>query len=75
MGIVMLVNFFWKIPNGINGIVATLTYIYLLIAVKQFYRQGYFISFIKTGMVTFIYLIFVLPIAIAVMLTASFLFY
>jgi len=75
MGIVMLVNLFWKIPTWVNGIVAALTYIYLLIAVKQFYRQGYFISIIKTGMVTFIYLIFVLPIALAVMLLASFLFY
>lgn len=75
MGIVMLLNFFWKILDWVNGIVAALTYIYLLIAVKQFYKQGYFISFIKTGMVTFIYLIFVLPIALAVMLAASFLFY
>jgi len=75
MGIVILVNYFWKVPNWLDGMVAALTYIYLLIAVKQFYRQGYFISFIKTGMVTFIYFIFVLPIAIAVMLTASFLFY
>ena len=75
MGIVMLVDLFWKIPDWVNGVVVVLTYIYLLIAVKQFYRQGYFISFIKTGMVTFIYLIFVLPIALAVMLTASFLFY
>jgi len=75
MAIVMLVNLFWKTPNWVNGIVTALAYIYLLIAVKQFYKQGYFISFIKTGMVTFIYLIFVLPIALAVMLTASFLFY
>lgn len=75
MGIVMLVNFFWKTPDFVDGIVAASTYVYLLIAVKQFYRQGYFISFIKTGMVTFIYLIFVLPIALGVMLMASFLFY
>lgn len=75
MGIVMLVNFFWKTPDWADGIVAALTYIYLLIAVKQFYKQGYFIGFIKTGMVTFIYLIFVLPIALVVMFAASFLFY
>lgn len=71
----MLVNLLWKVPNWIDGIVAVLTFIYLLIAVKQFYSQGYFISLIKTGMVTFIYLIFVLPIALIVMLTTSFLFY
>lgn len=75
MGIMMLVNLLWKVPNWIDGIVAVLTFIYLLIAVKQFYSQGYFISLIKTGMVTFIYLIFVLPIALIVMLTTSFLFY
>jgi hypothetical protein len=75
MGIVMFVNFFWKTPDWVDGIVAASAYIYLLIAVKQFYRQGYFVSFIKTGMVAFIYLIFVLPIALVVMLAASFLFY
>lgn len=75
MGIIMLVNLFWKIPNWFDGFVTAIMYIYLLIAVRQFYRQGYFISFIKTGMVTFIYLIFVLPIALAIMLAASFLFY
>ncbi len=75
MGIVMLINFFWETPSWVDGIVAASIYLYLLIAVKQFYRQGYFISFIKTGMVAFIYLIFVLPIALAVMLSASFLFY
>jgi len=50
-------------------------YLYLLLAVKHFYRQGYILSFFKTGIVTFIFLLFVLPIALSVMVAASFLFY
>lgn len=75
LAMMLLVNLFWKVPNSVDGIVAILTFIYLFIAVKQFYKQGYFISFFKTGMVTFIYLIFVLPIALTIMVAASFLFY
>ena len=75
LGIVLLANFFWKVPNWIDWIVVLSTYLYLLIAVKQFYHQGYFVGFIKTGMVTFIYLLFVVPIALGIMITASFLFY
>lgn len=75
MGIVLLANYFWNIPNWISFTVALSTYFYLLIAVKKFYQQGYIVSFLKTGTVTFIYLMFVLPIALGIMMTASFLFY
>ena len=75
LSLILLVNLFWKIPNWIDWMVVLSTYIYLLIAVKKFYGQGFFISFIKTGTVTFIYLMFVIPIALAIMATASFLYY
>jgi len=75
MSIILLANYFWNIPGWINLIIGLSSYIYLLIAIKHFYRQGYFLSFFKTGMVTFIYLLFVLPIALGVMISASFFFY
>jgi Protein of unknown function (DUF3667) len=73
--IIMLANLFWEIPDWIDWILALSTFFYLIIAVKQFYRQGYFLSFIKTGLVSFFYFMFVLPIALIIMVTASFFYY
>jgi hypothetical protein len=75
LGIILAANYIWDIPNWIGLIVALSTYFYLLIAIKIFYRHGYFLSFIKTGLVTFIYLLFVLPIAVSIMVATSFFFY
>ena len=75
MGINLLANLLWEVPNWINLTTGLLAYLYLLIAVKHFYRQGYILSFFKTGTVTFIYLLFVFTIALGVMVSASFLFY
>ena len=75
LGIILAANYIWDIPNWIGLIVALSTYFYLLIAIKKFYRHGYFLSFIKTGLVTFIYLLFVLPIAVSIMVATSFFFY
>ena len=75
MGIILLANLLWEVPGWINLTTGLLTYLYLLVAVKHFYRQGYILSFFKTGMVTFIYLLFVLPIALGVMVASSFLLY
>lgn len=75
MSIILLANYSWKVPGWINLITGLSAYLYLLIAVKHFYQQGYILSFFKTGTVTFIYLLFVLPIATGIMVAASFLFY
>ena len=75
LGIILVAHYIWDIPMWIGFVVALSTYFYLLIAIKKFYRHGFILSFIKTGMVTFIYLLFVLPIALGIMLASSFFFY
>ena len=75
LGIILVANYIWDIPFWIGLIVALSTYFYLLIAIKKFYRHGFILSFIKTGMVTFIYMLFVLPIALGIMMATSFFFY
>jgi len=74
-GLILLANMLWEVPGWINLMTGLSAYLYLLLAVKHFYRQGYILSFFKTGIVTFIFLLFVLPIALSVMVAASFLFY
>ena len=75
LGIILVANYIWDVPNWIGLIVALSTYFYLLMAIKKFYRHGFILSFLKTGMVTFIYMLFVLPIAVSIMVATSFFFY
>ncbi|WP_345274472.1 DUF3667 domain-containing protein [Flaviramulus aquimarinus] len=73
--IILLANLIWKIPDFISILIALSTFFYLFLAIKNFYKQGYFISFFKTCLVSFIYLTFVVPIAVIMMAVGSFLFY
>jgi len=75
LSIILILNFIWNVPNWIDWIFVLFINIYLFIAVKQFYRQGYLLSFFKTGTVLFLYMLFVLPIAIVIMTASSFLLY
>lgn len=75
LSFVMLINLFWKIPDWIDWLVVLSTYLYLWFAIKNFYRQGIVVSFFKTGGISFIYMIMVIPIALTIMALSSFLFY
>lgn len=68
-------QFIWEIPNAISWLIVVSTFFYLFLAIKNFYRQGYIISFFKTCFVTFMYMTFVLPIAVVIMFVFAFLFY
>ncbi len=69
------INMFIEIPDWIDWLIMLSTFIYLWFASKRFYEQGYFVTFIKSNLVTFLYFVFVIPIAFIVMLGASFIFY
>lgn len=75
MSIVLAINYFWDMPDWLDIIIILSTFIYLWLAVRHFYKQGFLLSLIKSGLVTFVYFIFVIPIAIVVMVVGSFLFY
>ncbi len=73
--IIILVNFIWEIPDWIDWLVVFSTFFYLFLAIKNYYRQGYVLSFFKSGIVSFVYLSFVIPIAFLVMVAAALMFY
>ncbi|MBT8274322.1 MAG: DUF3667 domain-containing protein, partial [Bacteroidia bacterium] len=75
MSLVIAANFFWDIPIWIDTLVVISTFLYFLLALRHFYQQGFFLSLIKSGVMTFLYMIFVIPVAVIVMIMASFLFY
>lgn len=73
--IILLVNYIWDVPDWIDWVLVFSTFFYLLIAVKRFYNQGWFVSYIKTSLATFIYFTFVIPIAFVLIALTSFIFY
>jgi len=75
MSIILGINYIIEIPNWIDFLVLLSTFFYLVLAVKNYYEQGLFISFIKASMLTFVYMMLVAPMAVIIMLVLSFLLY
>lgn len=75
LSIILISNLIWEVPDWIDWLVMSSTFFYLFFAIKRFYRQGYFVSFFKTCVATFVYMTFVIPIAIGVMMAGAFMFY
>jgi hypothetical protein len=76
MSVVLAVNYFIvDIPDWIDWLVMMSTFFYLVLAMRTFYQQGLVVSFVKASISSFIYMLFVLPVAITIMLGLAFLFY
>lgn len=73
--IVFGVNMIWNIPNWIDLLIVLSTYIYLFIALKRFYSQGWFLTWFKSGVATFTFMAIVIPVAATIIALFAFLFY
>lgn len=74
--LLVIANLIWdNFPGWIVVLVMLSTFFYLWLGVKRFYEQGYFISFIKSNVVSFVFLSLVLPFAFVIMTLMAFLFY
>jgi len=63
------------IPDWIDWLIALSTFFYLFFAIKKFYGQHWFLSFIKSGLISFLFLLIVLPFSFTILGLISFLFY
>ncbi|MBR9914964.1 MAG: DUF3667 domain-containing protein [Algicola sp.] len=66
-------RFVIDIPNWIDFLIVLSTYVYFFIALHRFYGQHWLWTWIKSGIITFIFLMFVIPVAGGIVLTFSFL--
>ena len=66
-------RFVLDIPDWIDWLVALSTYFYFLLALIKFYKQNWFLSFIKSGIISFIFILMVIPLATGIVLAFSFL--
>ncbi len=73
--IIFGLNMIWDIPDWIDWLVAFSTFFYLFLAIKNFYEQHWFLSLFKSGMITFVFLLMVIPTTLILLLGFSFLFY
>ncbi len=73
--IILGVNYIWEVPDSLDTLVVLSTFFYLFFAIKHFYGQGWFLSFFKTCVTSFIYTLIVAPIAFVIILGVAFLFY
>jgi len=73
--IVLGVNLIWDMPDFIDWLIVLSTNLYLFLALRNFYKQGWFLSFLKNGIVTFTFMSIVIPTAIVFIGFIAFLFY
>lgn len=75
-GLLIAINeWIFDIPDALDFLIFLSTFVYLWLSMKNFYQQGYFVTFIKAGFSTFIYMALVVPTAMAFMFISSILFY
>lgn len=73
--ILVLVSLIWaKFPAWANFLIILSTFFYLMIALKRFYGQGWFLTYIKTSIVATVFGILMIPASILLMMFA-FMFY
>ncbi|MBT8323844.1 MAG: DUF3667 domain-containing protein [Winogradskyella sp.] len=75
LSIVFGINRIWDIPDWIDWIIVFSTFIYFFLALKNFYRQHWFLSLFKSGIITFISLLMVLPFAVVLISIFAFMYY
>ena len=73
--IIIGVNFIWDVPDWIDWLVSLSVFIYLYIALKRFYQQGWFKTFFKTSITSFLFLLFVAPLTLVILGVFAFMFY
>jgi hypothetical protein len=66
-------RFVFDIPDGIDWLIALSTYFYFLIALIRFYKQHWFLTWVKSSLISFVFLLFVIPTAIGLLAAYSFL--
>lgn len=64
------INMIWDVPDWIDTMLVFFTFFYLLIALKRFYEQGWFLSFIKSSITTFGFFLLLIPFSVAIAIFA-----
>lgn len=64
------INLIWDVPDWIDAVLVFFTFFYLLVALKRFYKQGWFLSLIKTSITTGGFFLLLIPFSVAISIFA-----
>ncbi len=73
--IMILLNMIITIPTAIEVLIWLSFLIYLMIALRNFYRSSWFGAFVKANFISFLYLMLIVPTALVVIVMVSLLLY
>ncbi|WP_298496379.1 DUF3667 domain-containing protein [uncultured Algibacter sp.] len=73
--VIIGVNFIVDIPNWIDWLIAFSTFVYLFLALKRFYKQSKFKTFVKASATSILFLLLVAPLTTFILGLFAFLFY
>ncbi|TBN06489.1 DUF3667 domain-containing protein [Hyunsoonleella flava] len=73
--LILAINFIVDLPDWLDFLIMLSTFLYLVIALRCFYVQGWFKSFFKGVITSFVFLSVVTPIAFVLISIFAFLFY
>ena len=73
--VLILANFIIDVPGSLEFLILLSVIIYLMIALKNFYRSSWIGAFFKSGFISFLYMLFVVPIAAVGVIFVAFMVY
>ena len=73
--VLILANMLVDVPGGLEFLILMSVVLYLMIALRNFYKSSWVGAFFKSGFISFMYMLFVLPIAAAGVIFVSFMLY
>ena len=72
---ILLVNKVWEVPIGLEVLICFSFVIYLMIALRNFYKSSWVGAFFKAGIISFLYMLIIVPVAAIGIVTVAFMLY
>lgn len=73
--VILLVNKVWGIPIWIDALICFSFVLYLILALRNFYRSSWFGAFLKASMISFLYMLIIVPVAATGIIMVAFMLY
>lgn len=73
--VILLLNQIVTVPDWIDSLIFLSCIVYLILALRNFYKSRWWGAILKAGMITFVYTMFVLPFAFFGIILISFMLY
>lgn len=73
--VTLLVNKVWEIPIWIEVLICFSFVLYLMLALRNFYRSSWLGAFLKASMISFLYMLIIVPVAAAGIVMVAFMLY